>query len=232
MSSKLLYIYKINEFASLIFIYPMYASNIKYIFSLQHLFSYCTVTQMISLFINLPCHVSGQYKYPTHLATQICNRLASGLQMCAIIEQFIDFNTKCCPKIQLCSWQRASQSPLLQKGSIKPILIHFHTKDPPSLSIDVKLDVEMRVNYLQLITCLCKTNKLIPYTNKLLTSFISIQPFKNKYHCLVYLLWLFTPQPLRAVGVLFSPMVSEWVGGRPAGRIEFENLVRAISRKP
>ena len=24
----------------------------------------------------------------------------------------------------------------------------------------------------------------------------------------------FTPQPLRAVGVLFSPMVSEWAGGR------------------
>ena len=28
----------------------------------------------------------------------------------------------------------------------------------------------------------------------------------------------FTPQPLRAVGVLFSPMVSGWVGGRPVGR--------------
>ena len=28
---------------------------------------------------------------------------------------------------------------------------------------------------------------------------------------------LFTPQPLRAVGVLFSPMVSGWVGGRAAG---------------
>ena len=25
---------------------------------------------------------------------------------------------------------------------------------------------------------------------------------------------LFTPQPLRAVGVLFSPMVSGWAGGR------------------
>ena len=25
---------------------------------------------------------------------------------------------------------------------------------------------------------------------------------------------VFTPQPLRAVGVLFSPMVSGWVGGR------------------
>ena len=25
---------------------------------------------------------------------------------------------------------------------------------------------------------------------------------------------IFTPQPLRAVGVLFSPMVSGWVGGR------------------
>ena len=29
---------------------------------------------------------------------------------------------------------------------------------------------------------------------------------------------LFTPQPLRAVGVLFSPMVSRWAGGRAAGK--------------
>ena len=29
---------------------------------------------------------------------------------------------------------------------------------------------------------------------------------------------IFTPQPLRAVGVLFSPMVSGWAGGRPDGR--------------
>ena len=28
---------------------------------------------------------------------------------------------------------------------------------------------------------------------------------------------IFTPQPLRAVGVLFSPMVSGWAGGRPGG---------------
>ena len=27
-----------------------------------------------------------------------------------------------------------------------------------------------------------------------------------------------TPQPLRAVGVLFSPMVSGWAGGRASGR--------------
>ena len=30
---------------------------------------------------------------------------------------------------------------------------------------------------------------------------------------------IFTPQPLRAVGVLFSPMVSGWAGGRPVGRV-------------
>ena len=30
------------------------------------------------------------------------------------------------------------------------------------------------------------------------------------------ILFIFTPQPLRAVGVLFSPMVSGWVGGRAA----------------
>ena len=28
---------------------------------------------------------------------------------------------------------------------------------------------------------------------------------------------VFTPQPLRAVGVLFSPMVSGWAGGRAGG---------------
>ena len=31
---------------------------------------------------------------------------------------------------------------------------------------------------------------------------------------------VFTPQPLRAVGVLFSPMVSGWAGGRVVGRRE------------
>ena len=30
---------------------------------------------------------------------------------------------------------------------------------------------------------------------------------------------IFTPQPLRAVGVLFSPMVSGWAGGRAAGKV-------------
>ena len=30
---------------------------------------------------------------------------------------------------------------------------------------------------------------------------------------------LFTPQPLRAVGVLFSPMVSGWLGGRAAEKV-------------
>ena len=29
---------------------------------------------------------------------------------------------------------------------------------------------------------------------------------------------IFTPQPLRAVGVLFSPMVSGWVGGPSVGK--------------
>ena len=30
---------------------------------------------------------------------------------------------------------------------------------------------------------------------------------------------VFTPQPLRAVGVLFSPMVSGWAGGQAGGRV-------------
>ena len=41
-------------------------------------------------------------------------------------------------------------------------------------------------------------------------------------HCNVS---LFTPQPLRAVGVLFSPMVSGWAGGG-------KKFVRAVSQKP
>ena len=46
------------------------------------------------------------------------------------------------------------------------------------------------------------------------------------------LLILFSPQPvkpLRAVGVLFSPMESGWVGGRAVRR--GEKFVRAISQK-
>ena len=38
------------------------------------------------------------------------------------------------------------------------------------------------------------------------------------------ILAIFTPQPLRAVGVLFSPMVSGWVGGG-------KKFVRAVSQK-
>ena len=36
--------------------------------------------------------------------------------------------------------------------------------------------------------------------------------------------FLFTPQPLWAVGALFSPMVSGWTGGK--------KFVRAVSQKP
>ena len=38
----------------------------------------------------------------------------------------------------------------------------------------------------------------------------------------------FTPQPLRAVGVLFSPMVYGWVGVRAGSGKKF---VRAVSKK-
>ena len=44
----------------------------------------------------------------------------------------------------------------------------------------------------------------------------------------MYALKLFTPQPLRAVGVLFSPMVSRWAGGQAGGGKKF---VRAVSQK-
>ena len=36
---------------------------------------------------------------------------------------------------------------------------------------------------------------------------------KRKAQANSVLILVFTPQPLRAVGVLFSPMVSGWVGG-------------------
>ena len=43
---------------------------------------------------------------------------------------------------------------------------------------------------------------------------------------------VFTPQPLRAVGVLFSPMVSGWAGGRPVRRAgDGKKFVRAVSQK-
>ena len=40
---------------------------------------------------------------------------------------------------------------------------------------------------------------------------------------------IFIPQPLRAVGVLFSPMVSGWAGGWAGGGKKF---VRPVSQKP
>ena len=44
---------------------------------------------------------------------------------------------------------------------------------------------------------------------------------------------VFTPQPLRAVGVLFSPMVSGWAGGSPVGWAGGgKKFVRAVSQKP
>ena len=48
---------------------------------------------------------------------------------------------------------------------------------------------------------------------------------------------IFTPQLLRAVGVLFSPMVSGWAaggrpGGRAGGRAAGKEFFRAVSRKP
>ena len=45
----------------------------------------------------------------------------------------------------------------------------------------------------------------------------------------IFAIKIFTPQPLRAVGVLFLPMVSGWVGGRAGGGKKF---VRDVSQKP
>ena len=41
----------------------------------------------------------------------------------------------------------------------------------------------------------------------------------SKKHLLCHVALFFTPQPLRAVGVLFSPMVSGWAGGWVAGKV-------------
>ena len=44
---------------------------------------------------------------------------------------------------------------------------------------------------------------------------------------------IFTPQPLRAVWVLFSPMVSGWAGGRASGWAGGgKKFVRAVSQTP
>ena len=51
----------------------------------------------------------------------------------------------------------------------------------------------------------------------------SVLVFKNFFTSFI------TPQPLRAVGVLFSPMVSGWAGGLVGGGKKF---VRAVSQKP
>ena len=40
----------------------------------------------------------------------------------------------------------------------------------------------------------------------------------------LYTINFFTPQPLMAVGVLFSPMVSGWAGGRAGGRAAGNSL--------
>ena len=37
-------------------------------------------------------------------------------------------------------------------------------------------------------------------------------------HVIYWTFMVFTPQPLRSVGVLFSPMVSGWAGGWAAGK--------------
>ena len=49
--------------------------------------------------------------------------------------------------------------------------------------------------------------------------FIFDQPYFEQYHVFnCEPVEFFTPQPLRAVGVFFSPMVSGWAGGRTSGQ--------------
>ena len=45
----------------------------------------------------------------------------------------------------------------------------------------------------------------------------------------MFQVYIFTPQPLRAVGVLFSPMVSGWAGGRPGGRAGGRAMGKSLS---
>ena len=55
---------------------------------------------------------------------------------------------------------------------------------------------------------------------------LTVISFSGRFVFAVQKDYLFTPQPLRAVGVLFSPMVSGWVGGRR------KIVCRAVSQKP
>ena len=42
--------------------------------------------------------------------------------------------------------------------------------------------------------------------------------------------WVFSPQPLRAVRILFSPMVSRWIGGWARGQVAGKSLFRLYLR--
>ena len=44
--------------------------------------------------------------------------------------------------------------------------------------------------------------------------------------------WLLTPQPLTAVGVLFSPIVSGWVGSRTGGQVAGKSLSGVVGMQP
>ena len=54
---------------------------------------------------------------------------------------------------------------------------------------------------------------------------LNLTSYQNKSIQLFIFFPFFTAQPLRAVGVWFSPMVSRWVGGG-------EKFVRAVSQEP
>ena len=53
-----------------------------------------------------------------------------------------------------------------------------------------------------------EVNQQIPHTHYIFGNIVTKQNFFSRVNDII-----FTPQPLRAVGVLFSPMVGGWVGG-------------------
>ena len=66
----------------------------------------------------------------------------------------------------------------------------------------------------------CPLDRVLTYKN--LIYLLNLQNYE--FVLLFGISSIFTPQPLRAVGVLFSPMVSGWAGGKM--------FVRAVSQKP
>ena len=90
--------------------------------------------------------------------------------------------------------------------------------DATGYDIDVvtkeDLHKEMREQCLSAISFTSESKEEPTEEVKYLAANVHSTHFLKLHFFLWWLIWAFTPQPLRAVGVLFSPMVSRWAGGR------------------